>query len=243
MKRDAIPHAISMWITVHDLIDKGCFEATDDDNTLAKAAAKSSEQAMQLLGFSKAAATVSSLLKELQSKSSAKKGKRKTGTTDAATAELPATAVASVSTAVEQSSQASSTASTPHNTINSSKPSQPTAIAVQSRSSAFSVGCSEAVFQLCYCGDVLPRAAPAEPDPRVISFNPDMWQRKVLDAIDAGASSVICAPTSSGKTFISSYCMDRVLSNVKDKDGVVVFVAPTKALVNQTAAQVSVCSK
>ena len=101
------------------------------------------------------------------------------------------------------------------------------------------MGVSEAVFQLRYCGDVLPRDVPAERDSRVISFNPDLWQRKVLDAIDAGASSIICAPTSSGKTFISSYCMDRVLNNPKNKDGVVVFVAPTKALVNQTAAQVT----
>ena len=57
----------------------------------------------------------------------------------------------------------------------------------------------------------------------------------LLKAIDADASGVICAPTSSGKTFISSYCMDKVLR--QSQDGIVVFVAPTKALVNQTAAQ------
>ena len=101
--------------------------------------------------------------------------------------------------------------------------------------SPFAVGMTEAHFQLRFCGDLLQRDVPAVRDPRVISFNPDLWQRKVLDAIDADASSVICAPTSSGKTFISSYCMDKVLR--QSQDGIVVFVAPTKALVNQTAAQ------
>lgn len=99
------------------------------------------------------------------------------------------------------------------------------------------VGMTETEFQLRFCGDVLQRSAPDAPDPRVVSFNPDAWQRRVLDAIDASESCVMCAPTSSGKTFISSFCMDRVL---KSPDGIVVFVAPTKALVNQTAAQVCI---
>ena len=59
-----------------------------------------------------------------------------------------------------------------------------------SSSSPFAVGISEAVFQLRYCGDVLQRDAPDVLDPRVASFNPDLWQRKVLDAIDAGNSCV-----------------------------------------------------
>lgn len=61
---------------------------------------------------------------------------------------------------------------------------------------------------------------------------------QVLDAIDANRSAVVCAPTSSGKTFISSYCIDRV--SKADEEGVAVFVAPTKALVNQVAAQVRI---
>ena len=104
-------------------------------------------------------------------------------------------------------------------------------------SAAFHVGMSEADFQLRLCGDRLQRDVPANKDNCVVSFNPDIWQREVLDTIDARASCVICAPTSSGKTFISSYCIDRVLK--ESRDGIVVFVAPTKALVNQTAAQVS----
>jgi len=60
---------------------------------------------------------------------------------------------------------------------------------------------------------------------------------QVLDAIDDGASAVIVAPTSSGKTFISSYCINSVVrasggsstssgagSGTSD-DGIVVFVA------------------
>lgn len=102
---------------------------------------------------------------------------------------------------------------------------------------ALFVGMSEVEFQLQLCGDRLQRDVPPHKDDRVMSFNPDTWQREVLDTIDARASCVICAPTSSGKTFISTYCIDRVMR--ESKDGIVVFVAPTKALVNQTAAQVS----
>jgi ATP-dependent RNA helicase DDX60 len=44
------------------------------------------------------------------------------------------------------------------------------------------------------------------------------------------------APTSVGKPFISFTAMEEVLK--KDPDSVVVYVAPTKALVNQVAAEV-----
>ena len=99
-------------------------------------------------------------------------------------------------------------------------------------------GMTEACFQLRHLGHLLPRELPRTADPRATSFNPDMWQRQVLDAIDDRASCVVCAPTSSGKTFISSYCMETVLQDPTCKDGKVVVVCPTKALVNQTSAQV-----
>ena len=59
---------------------------------------------------------------------------------------------------------------------------------------------------------------------------------QVLDAVDERQSALVCAPTSSGKTFISSYCMYHTLTS--SSEGRLVFVAPTKALVNQVAAQV-----
>lgn len=90
-------------------------------------------------------------------------------------------------------------------------------------------------FQLRYCGPLLERSFDPAPDPRV-PFHPDAWQRKVLDAIDADKSLFVVAPTSAGKTFISFYAMKKVLKT--SDDGVLVYVAPTKALVNQIAAEI-----
>lgn len=90
-------------------------------------------------------------------------------------------------------------------------------------------------FQLLECGPYLERSFDSKPDSRV-DFKPDGWQRKVLDTIDAEKSAFVVAPTSAGKTFISFYAMRKVLE--ADDDGVLVYVAPTKALVNQIAAEV-----
>ncbi|KAI1287759.1 hypothetical protein F5Y03DRAFT_113782 [Xylaria venustula] len=90
-------------------------------------------------------------------------------------------------------------------------------------------------FQLEYCGPFLERAFDSRKDDRV-PFDPDAWQRSVLDSIDANHSLFIVAPTSSGKTFISFYAMEKILR--ADNDGVLVYVAPTKALVNQIAAEI-----
>eukprot|EP01116_Phalansterium_solitarium_P024371 TRINITY_DN8917_c0_g1_i1.p1 TRINITY_DN8917_c0_g1~~TRINITY_DN8917_c0_g1_i1.p1 ORF type:complete len:1795 (-),score=782.65 TRINITY_DN8917_c0_g1_i1:248-5632(-) len=98
-----------------------------------------------------------------------------------------------------------------------------------------SVGMSACRFQLTHMGHLLARKVNPNRDERV-SFNPDDWQRLLLDAVDRNESAMVCAPTSSGKTFISYYAMEKVLQN--SDDGIVVYVSPTKALVNQVAADV-----
>ncbi|OQU93957.1 hypothetical protein CLAIMM_00390 [Cladophialophora immunda] len=91
-------------------------------------------------------------------------------------------------------------------------------------------------FQLVHAGPFFDRDMGSAPDNRVHDFEPDKWQRDVLDQIDAKKSVFVVAPTSAGKTFISFYAMKQVLE--ESDDGVLVYVAPTKALVNQIAAEV-----
>lgn len=88
-------------------------------------------------------------------------------------------------------------------------------------------------YQLTHLGSQLLKAKMGEFDPDV-GFSPDPWQLELINAIRKNQSAVIVAPTSSGKTFASYYCMKRVLQ--KSRDGIVVYVSPTKALVNQVAA-------
>jgi superfamily II RNA helicase len=90
-------------------------------------------------------------------------------------------------------------------------------------------------FQLLHCGPYFDRTIDSAPDSRV-PFEPDAWQRRVLDEIDARRSLLVIAPTSAGKTFISFYAMKQVLE--ANNEDVLVYVAPTKALVNQIAAEV-----
>ena len=72
------------------------------------------------------------------------------------------------------------------------------------------VGLEPHEFQLAYCGPYMDRNLDSEPDSRV-PFEPDGWQRKVLDELDEDHSVFVVAPTSAGKTFISFYAMERIL--------------------------------
>ncbi|XP_052546100.1 probable ATP-dependent RNA helicase DDX60 isoform X2 [Tympanuchus pallidicinctus] len=102
--------------------------------------------------------------------------------------------------------------------------------------SNYDIEVGPARFQLQYMDYYLLREERNDPDPRVEHFIPDTWQRELLDAVDNNESAVIVAPTSSGKTYASYYCMEKVLKT--SDEGVVVYVAPTKALVNQVVGSV-----
>ncbi|CAZ81942.1 unnamed protein product [Tuber melanosporum] len=97
------------------------------------------------------------------------------------------------------------------------------------------LGMTSEEFQLLHCGPWMDRNMDSQSDPRV-PFKPDGWQRKVLDELDQDNSLFVVAPTSAGKTFIAFYAMEKVLK--ESDEGVLVYVAPTKALVNQIAAEV-----
>ncbi|KAJ3864645.1 hypothetical protein EV359DRAFT_40572 [Lentinula novae-zelandiae] len=98
-----------------------------------------------------------------------------------------------------------------------------------------SITVSPIEWQLEHFGEYMDRSMDSAPDARV-PFSPDRWQREVLDAIDKNESLLALAPTSAGKTFISFYAMEKILR--ESDDGVLVYIAPTKALVNQIAAEV-----
>ena len=70
-------------------------------------------------------------------------------------------------------------------------------------------------FQLLHCGSYMDRNLDSAPDSRV-PFEPDGWQRQVLDDLDAQKSVFVVAPTSAGKTFISFYAMEKILRGNDD---------------------------
>ncbi|EPY20408.1 ATP-dependent DEAD/H RNA helicase [Strigomonas culicis] len=94
---------------------------------------------------------------------------------------------------------------------------------------------SPETMQLMHMGHLLERPIIPQKDYRVV-FNPDQWQRDLLDIVDQRGSAVVCAPTSAGKTFISYYCMLSALRTSNTK--VVVYIAPNRALINQAVADV-----
>jgi superfamily II RNA helicase len=57
----------------------------------------------------------------------------------------------------------------------------------------------------------------------------DPFQRRAIEAIDAGRSVLVAAPTGTGKTLIADYLVDQVLR----EGGRIIYTAPIKALSNQ----------
>ena len=80
----------------------------------------------------------------------------------------------------------------------------------------FAIDMDDRDFQLLHCGPYMDRNLDSAPDSRV-PFEPDGWQRQVLDDLDAKKSVFVVAPTSAGKTFISFYAMEKIL-RANDED-------------------------
>src|SRR5919198_4659092 len=60
-------------------------------------------------------------------------------------------------------------------------------------------------------------------------FPLDPFQVEALDALDAGQSVLVAAPTGSGKTVVAEYAVERALA----EGGKAFYTAPIKALSNQ----------
>jgi ATP-dependent RNA helicase HelY len=60
-------------------------------------------------------------------------------------------------------------------------------------------------------------------------FPLDEFQTRALDALDAGHSVLVAAPTGSGKTLVAEYAIARALA----ADGKAFYTTPLKALSNQ----------
>ena len=86
---------------------------------------------------------------------------------------------------------------------------------VMSKDNEVAMDLDDQDFQLLHCGPYMDRNLDSAPDPRV-PFQPDGWQRRVLDDLDALKSVFVVAPTSAGKTFISFYAMEKILRGNDD---------------------------
>jgi superfamily II RNA helicase len=64
---------------------------------------------------------------------------------------------------------------------------------------------------------------------KLFPFSLDEFQLQAIDALDAGQSVVVCAPTGSGKTLVGEYAIVRALDHGKR----VFYTTPLKALSNQ----------
>ena len=69
-------------------------------------------------------------------------------------------------------------------------------------------------------------------------FTPDPWQSELLQAYNDRASALVCAPTSSGKTFLAIEIIRDILSRqTAGNDGVVLYISPLKALASMVYSE------
>ncbi|EFC39970.1 predicted protein [Naegleria gruberi] len=69
-----------------------------------------------------------------------------------------------------------------------------------------------------------------------LTFTPDDWQNQLISYVNRDESVLVSVPTSNGKTFIVFYLIEKVLR--ESENGVVLFVVPNKALVNQVYCEI-----
>jgi len=68
-----------------------------------------------------------------------------------------------------------------------------------------------------------------------LGFEPDAFQRRAFDALDAGSSVLVSAPTGSGKTAVADYAVARALAGGRKA----FYTTPLKALSNQKFAELA----
>jgi hypothetical protein len=104
-------------------------------------------------------------------------------------------------------------------------------------------------FQLLPAVPSLPLPLPSRSAARLDSaFFPDAWQRRMLNILDRNESAFVVGPTSAGKTVIHMDCSNAIhkhhnseATNAKKRHAgnnsllakVLIYVSPTKALVNR----------
>jgi superfamily II RNA helicase len=70
----------------------------------------------------------------------------------------------------------------------------------------------------------------------VLGFEPDDWQLRLMRCVDSRRSALVCAPTSSGKSFVALYAIEHLLRATDE--GVIVYVVPTRVLCQQVSMDI-----
>lgn len=155
--------AVSIWATAADLLQRGLLApggAAEEPVRLE--AASACQRALQLLGLEASASNVAQVA-GLGSSSSGSKSTKKENKDSKSKGKVAGAGDGAAGSSLAGSAAAEAPGAAPRS--------------------------PDARFQMRYCGHMLPREVPPDRDPRVQSFNPDMWQRKVRPGVCAKPGS------------------------------------------------------